>query len=98
MTVAQAFNLAFSTWKSSQEKKEKEKSSVSASSTICGPQTVCSITLQHKSCPEEDENLLIDLRSPADCLEDKTLAKAALVRLDSRDTDHDDMMDISFAK
>ena len=47
---------------------------------------------------EEDESLLIDLRSPGDSLEDKTLATAFLVRLDTKDHNQQEDMDLSFAK
>ena len=48
---------------------------------------------------EEDESLLIDLRSPGDSLEDKTLSTAFLVRLDTKDdNEHQEDMDLSFAK
>ena len=96
MTVAQAFNLAFSSWK---EKQEKTREAVD--SDKCDPAPpVCSIKSKNKSSTETShhDNLLIDLRSPGDALEDKTLGEAVLVRLDSRDVDQDEDMDVTFAK
>ena len=92
MTVAQAFNLAFSSWKDNQEKKKEN------GNRKCDHPS--SIKLNKQSCTEnsEDENLLIDLRSPGDTLEDKTLTKTVLLRIDSRDTEHEEDMDHSFAK
>ena len=94
MTVAQAFNLAFSSWK---EKQEKTRETVSSDLAKCDPHSDCSIKLKHKSSSDHD-TLLIDLRSPGDSLEEKTLAEGVLVRLDSKDSDHEEDMDLTFAK
>ena len=104
LTVAQAFNLAFSSWKENQEKKNENGNNSSAAPplTCCDQPTSCSIKAKRpasREISEEDESLLIDLRSPGDSLEDKTLAATAfLVRLDSKDDNQQEDMDLSFAK
>ena len=99
LTVAQAFNLAFSSWRENQEKKKENGNSAV---TPCDQPRSCSMKFKHTAgteISEEEESLLIDLRSPGDSLEDKTLSTAFLVRLDTKDDNqHQEDMDLSFAK
>ena len=103
LTVAQAFNLAFSSWKDNQERKTENGNSAVAV-TCCDQPSSCSIKVKPSPASREiseeaEESLLIDLRSPGDSLEDKTLATAFLVRLDSKeDYQQEEDMDLSFAK
>jgi len=98
LTVAQAFNLAFSSWTNDQKNKNENGNSAV---TPCDQTTSCSIKVKHtvgREISEEDESLLIDLRSPGDSLEDKTLATAFMVRLNPKDDNQKEGMDLSFAK
>merc|ERR1719264_1961287 len=87
LTVAQAFNLAFTSWKDNQEKKDSDKEK-----NVSNPS---SIKLSLETCPNNvaDENLLIDLRSPGDPLEDKTFPPTVLINIDA-DHDHQDNQDM----
>ena len=95
--------MAFSSWKENQEKRsENGNKSAAAALTCCDQPTSCSNKAKRpasREISEEDESLLIDLRSPGDCLEDKTLAATAfLVRFDSKEDNQQEEMDLSFAK
>jgi len=113
LTVAQAFNLAFATWKDNQERK---KSIVTDDNSNESADTD-GVNLSLEICPktqEDQDNLLIDLRSPADTLDQETLQQHLnqqhlhqtqhlhqhlLVRLDSKDNGPVDMeMDETFSK
>ena len=99
LTVAQAFNLAFSSWRENQEKKTENGNTAV---TSCDQHSSCSVKVKPSPASREiseeaEESLLIDLRSPGDSLEDKTLATAFLVRLDSKE-DYQEEEDLSFAK
>jgi len=98
LTVAQAFNLAFATWKDNQERK---KSIVTDDNSNESDETD-GVNLTLEICPktqDDQDNLLIDLRSPADTLDQETFHQHLLVRLDSRDGVAVDMeMDETFSK
>ena len=95
--------MAFSSWKENQEK-NTEAGPSAAVLTCCDqpPPPSCSIKVKRpasREISEEDESLLIDLRSPGDSLEVKTLAATAfLVRLDSKEDNQEEDRDLSFAK
>ena len=97
--MAQAFNLAFSSWR---ENQEKQRENGNTAATPCDQHSSSATKVKpspaSREISQEDESLLIDLRSPGDSLEDKTLATAFLVRLDSKDNDQEEDMDLSFAK
>lgn len=100
MTVAQAFNLAFASWKDSQERRK---------SVVQQQKEGCDICMKDDKNFEEDrtetdssEKLLIDLSSPGDTLQDKSFPFPAntpklLIKIDSKDTDWDADMDKSFS-
>ena len=83
--------MAFSSWR---ENQEKQRENGNTAATPCDQHS----SSASREISEEDESLLIDLRSPGDSLEDKTLATAFLVRLDSKDNDQEEDMNLSFAK
>ena len=92
MTVAQAFNLAFVSWKDTQEKKKESVKVNENVASVPQPQ-------QSEAGAEGEERLLIDLRSPGDSL-DTGLAQE-LVRLEAEqrgEGEPDTEMDQSFAR
>ena len=112
MTIAQAFNLAFESWKEKQENEketalingncisEKERKSVRNESLEKYVNEEASYLENYfgnkdndKTSIEEDD-LLIDLNSPADTLDDKT-SPVFLVDIANNDTED---MDENFSK
>ena len=99
MTVAQAFNLAFASWKESQGRRKSCVHQKSDSCDIC----VNDENIAHEDGTEgESEKLLIDLSSPGDTLQDKSFPFPAntpklLIKIDSKDTNFDEEMDESFS-
>ena len=103
MTIAQAFNLAFQSWKENQEKEQdaatmngncisKKQTKSNETQTL---ESVKNKSFGNANCDTEVANidethLLIDLNSPGDTLEDKTTS-AFLVKIDPDETkDMDD--------
>ena len=112
MTIAQAFNLAFESWKESQEKK-KDALCVNGNCLNNSIENDSDeVSVKHKfseaTCQKEkdftgqnfgenfekDENLLIDLNSPADTLDVKT-PKDFLIKIETEETED---MDANFSK
>ena len=102
MTVAQAFNLAFASWKDTQDKKKESLQNTKVVNKCDEPQSSIKMTLEMNQTPGcedlEEENLLIDLRSPGDIL-DNVFPTNFLVKIDSKDVQEDTYeMDQSFGK
>ena len=102
MTVAQAFNLAFASWKDTQEKKKDSLQNTKVVNKCDEQQSSIKMTLEmnHTAVSEdlEEENLLIDLRSPGDTL-DNFFPANLLVKIDSKDIQEDSYeMDKTFGK
>lgn len=92
MTVAQAFNLAFVSWKDTQEKKKESVKVNENVASVPQPQ-------QSEAGAEGEERLLIDLRSPGDSLDTGLVQE--LVRLEAEqrgEGEPDTEMDQSFAR
>ena len=94
MTVAQAFNLAFVSWKDTQEKK---KESVKVN------ENVASVPQPQQSEAEAEERLLIDLRSPGASLDTGLVQQLAKLEAEQRGEGEgeggpDTEMDQSFAR
>ena len=90
MTVAQAFNLAFVSWKDTQEKK---KESVKVN------ENVASVPQPQQSEAEGEERLLIDLRSPGASLDTGLVQQLAKLEAEQRgEGEADTEMDQSFAR
>lgn len=89
MTVAQAFNLAFVSWKDTQEKKKESVKVNENVASVPQPQ-------QSEAGAEGEERLLIDLRSPGDSLDTGLVQE--LVRLEAEQREPDTEMDQSFAR
>ena len=90
MTVAQAFNLAFVSWKDTQEKK---KESVKVN------ENVASVPQPQQSEAEGEERLLIDLRSPGASLDTGLVQQLANLEAEQRGEEGPDTeMDQSFAR
>ena len=112
MTIAQAFNLAFQSWRESQEKdkeetmlmngnciSEKDKSAENELLGKCVNEKTNDMKNAHgnKAYDEtsiDEEDLLIDLNSPGDTLDNKT-ASTVLVNIGINDTQD---MDENFSK
>jgi len=112
MTIAQAFNLAFQSWRESQEKdkeetmlmngnciSEKDKSAENELLRKCVNEKTNDMKNAHgnKAYDEtsiDEEDLLIDLNSPGDTLDNKT-ASTVLVNIGNNDTQD---MDENFSK
>jgi len=102
MTVAQAFNLAFASWKDTQEKKKESLQNTKVVNKCDEQQSSIKMTLEMNQTSDredlEEENLLIDLRSPGDTL-DNLFPSNLLVKIDSKDVQEDSYeMDKTFAK
>ena len=90
MTVAQAFNLAFVSWKDTQEKK---KESVKVN------ENVASVPQPQQSEAEGEERLLIDLRSPGASLDTGLVQQLAKLEAEQKgEGEGDTEMDQSFAR
>jgi len=109
MTIAQAFNLAFESWKESQEKKkdalcvngnclnnsiENDSDEVSVKHKFSEATCQKEKEFTGQNFGEKDENLLIDLNSPADTLDVKT-PKDFLIKIETEETED---MDANFSK
>ena len=104
MTVAQAFNLAFASWKDTQEKKKDSLPNTKVVNKCDEQQSSIKMTLEMNETSGrggedlEEENLLIDLRSPGDTL-DNLFPANLLVKIDSKDVQEDSYeMDKTFGK
>ena len=99
MTVAQAFNLAFASWKDSQERRKSSVQQQTENCDICIGDEKCE---EDRTETDSSEKLLIDLSSPGDTLQDKSFPHPAntpklLIKIDSKDADFDEDMDNSFS-
>ena len=100
MTIAQAFNIAFDSWKETQEKEKEDIVTIFKNCKIKeqtksdendSDETTQSANgyYTNKDCDEPyivEQNFLIDLSSPGDSLDDKT-SSASLVNIETNKTE-----------